>query len=163
MCLKRYFIYTIDHSGSAFLSKVLNSHFEVIYFHEFGYSLRHAQFYEFSLTEKLNNYNYLLGKTNHYKDTYKVIGTVEVFFHKVSFAIDEIVDQLPSDLQNKIFFFYWVRHPVLMINSSYKHGVKSPVGKGYLKKLEDDLRRLEEIFQSDFEIREVKKFLKLTL
>ncbi|MDL1971359.1 MAG: glycosyltransferase [Candidatus Desulfofervidaceae bacterium] len=162
MRVERYFVVcTSGHTGSAFLSKILNSHLDVICFHEFGLSSKYAQFYEFSQEEIKNSYAYLFGTTHHYGDTYRVIGTVETF---PKLTVEDVVHKLPPALQSMIFFFYWVRHPILVINSAYREMLKyinTPWGKGYLKKLEDDLKKLEETFKSDPEAKEIKERLKI--
>src|SRR5690349_6911731 len=82
--VQRYFvIVTIGDTGSAWLAKVLNSHFEVMCFHELelmSYTLqwppRVRAYFQFGDEERLRNLLYLFSPSHRYGDSYRALGAI---------------------------------------------------------------------------------------
>jgi hypothetical protein len=82
--IQRYFlILTTRQTGSPWLAKLLNSHFEVMCFHElefftYTHSLppQSRAFFEFAPEERLSNLLYLFSPSHRYADSYQVLGTI---------------------------------------------------------------------------------------
>jgi len=82
--IQRYFlILTTGQTASPWLAKLLNSHFEVMCFHEIEfitYTLslppRVRASFEFAPEERLSNLLYLFSPSHRYGDSYQVLGTI---------------------------------------------------------------------------------------
>jgi hypothetical protein len=122
--VQRYFvIFSAGHTGSAWLAKLLNSHFEVICFHELElmtYTLRWPPrvraYFEFGATERLRNLLYLFSPSHRYGDSYQVLGTTAWTGLQVQRTIAEAAAHFP-DAAARARFFVLTRNPVSQVHS----------------------------------------------
>ena len=133
----RYFVVqSVGFSGSAFLSKVLNSHKDVICFHEVelrnavsisdNQSYRIRLFFELDETERMLGHFYNISSVHKYFTMYRAVGTVET--RHFNFELPEqyipefsskVYSIAPSDRKPEIKFSYLIRSPVKTTNSLY--------------------------------------------
>jgi hypothetical protein len=136
----RYFVVqSVGFSGSAFLSKVLNSHKDVISFHEVELrnsvsvaddkSYRVRLFFELEEHERMLGHFYYISNiadvTKYFK-MYRAVGTVETRHFNFEFpekSIPEIYERIqsvaPDSERIDIKFAYLIRSPVKITNSLY--------------------------------------------
>ena len=135
----RYFVVqSVGFSGSAFLSKVLNSHKDVMCFHEVelrnsvniaddNKSYRIRLFFELDETERMLGHFYNISKVHKYFAMYNSVGTVETRhfnFELPEQYIPELTSKVynvvsPSEKRPEIKFSYLIRSPVKTTNSLY--------------------------------------------
>jgi hypothetical protein len=124
--IQRYFlILTAGHSGSAWLAKLLNSHFEAMCFHELeaitytlGWPPQVRAYFEFGDEERLRNLLYLFSPSHRYGDSYQVLGALPGRGVDLSVrrTIKAVATYFP-DVVAKTRFFILMRNPVSQIHS----------------------------------------------
>jgi hypothetical protein len=117
-------IVTAGHTGSAWLAKVLNSHFEVMCFHELDfltYTLdwppRVRAYFEFTLEERLRNLLYLFSPSHRYGDSYQALGAITGGAELRVRRTMEVVAAYFPDAADRTRFFVLTRNPVSQIHS----------------------------------------------
>jgi hypothetical protein len=117
----RYFvIMSRGHSGSAWLAKVLNSHFDVMCFHElecitYGMPSRTRQYHEYSGDEKLRNLMYLFSPAHRYGATYRVLGTVDGALDVRKLQAE--LSGFSAELNHRTRLYILLRNPINQIQS----------------------------------------------
>jgi hypothetical protein len=122
--VQRYFVvFSAGHTGTAWLAKLLNSHFEVICFHELelmSYTRRWPPqvraYFEFGPGERIRNLLYVFSPSHRYGDSYQVLGTTAWAGLEVRRAIEEVTAYFP-DAAALARFFVLTRNPVSQIHS----------------------------------------------
>jgi hypothetical protein len=123
--IQRYaVILTPGHTGSAWLGKLLNSHFEVMCFHEpdfLSYTLdwppRVRGYFEFTLEERLRNLLYMFSPSHRYGDSYQALGAITAGAElSVRRTMEEVALSFPAAAQ-RTRFFVLTRNPVSQIDS----------------------------------------------
>lgn len=123
--MQRYFvILTTGHTGSAWLAKILNSHFDVMCFHELefityalGWPPRVRAYFEFTPEEKLRNLLYLFSPSHRYGDSYQALGAIPTGGElSVQRTTDDVAAYFP-DAVARTRFFVLTRNPVSQIHS----------------------------------------------
>jgi hypothetical protein len=130
--IDRYFvIMSIGHSGSAWLAKLLNSHFDVMCFHELecvtygeGMPPRIRAYNEFSREELLRNLMYLFSPTHRYGDSYKVMGTVDGAID-IETMLTQISTTFP-EAHAKTHYYMLLRNPISQVHSNAQGNLKMP-------------------------------------
>jgi hypothetical protein len=133
--LERYFVVmSIGHSGSAWLAKVLNSHFDVMCFHELeiityadGSPSRLRSYFDFSQEELLRNLLYIFSPCHRYVDTYKALGSVGG-----ALSVEETLAALTTlypEAYSRTRFSLLMRNPISQIHSAAAGN--SAVGMGH--------------------------------
>jgi len=122
---QRYFlILAAGHTGSAWLAKLLNSHFEAMCFHELEtitYTLswppRVRAYFEFGREERLRNLLYLFSPSHRYGASYRTLGVVPGGIDlSVQRTRQEVARYFP-DAAARTRYFVLMRHPVSQIHS----------------------------------------------
>jgi hypothetical protein len=130
--IDRYFvIMSIGHSGSAWLAKLLNSHFDVMCFHELecvtygeGIPPRIRAFHEFTADEALRNLMYLFSPSHRYGDAYKALGTVDGALD-IGVTMAQIAATFPA-AHAKTSYYLLLRNPVSQIHSRAERFLQMP-------------------------------------
>jgi hypothetical protein len=124
--IQRYFlILTAGHSGSAWLAKLLNSHFEAMCFHELetityalGWPPQVRAYFEFGEEERLRNLLYLFSPSHRYGDSYHVLGALpgQGVDLSVRRTMEAVATYFP-DAVGRTRFFVLMRNPVSQVHS----------------------------------------------
>jgi hypothetical protein len=131
--IERYFVVmSIGHSGSAWLAKLLNSHFDVMCFHELecitygeGMPPRIRTYNEFSFDELLRNLMYIFATTHRYGDAYKVLGTVDGAIN-IELSLTQIAATFP-EAHARTHYYLLMRNPISQVHSNAQGNLQMPV------------------------------------
>jgi hypothetical protein len=123
--IQRYFlILAAGHTGSAWLAKLLNSHFEVMCFHELetiSYTLhwppRVRAYFEFGHEERLRNLLYLFSPSHRYGDSYQVLGAIPAGATLDIRGTMKAAARYFPDSDRRTRLFVLMRNPVSQIHS----------------------------------------------
>jgi hypothetical protein len=148
--IQRYFlILTTGHTGSAWLAKLVNSHFEAMCFHELEfvtYSLhwppRVRGYFEFAPEERLRNLLYLFSPSHRYGDSYQALGAIPTGVElNVRRTMEDVAAYFP-EAAARARFFVLMRNPVSQIHSYTAALVQMAQGVSAEKQMRDFHRKL---------------------
>jgi hypothetical protein len=122
--IDRYFLVLSNgHSGSAWLAKVLNSHFDALCLHEHEcvtytdtWPPRLRPYWDFSWEERLRNLGYLLSSTHRYGETYKAIGCLGMMPPSLERYLTQLATYFPGSYARTRFYFL-LRNPISQLHS----------------------------------------------
>jgi hypothetical protein len=121
--IRRFFVSSLGHSGSGWLCKILNSHYEVLCFHSLEYVTysrawppQHRSFYCFSEEEQFRNLMYVFSAAHRYGEIFTTLGAV-CHSSRALLNVEHTAGTYFAHQDFEPVVFFLTRHPASYVQS----------------------------------------------